>query len=339
MNMFESFVHDMGIDLGTANTLVYVKNRGIVSNEPSVIAIDSNTHKILAVGNEAKKMIGKTPSNIIATRPLKDGVIADYEVAENMLRYFMSKAYSRNHFMKPRTVVSVPIGITEVERNAIIEATKNAGSRKTFLIDEPMAAAIGSGLDVEDSYGNMIVDIGGGMTEIAVISLGAIVTSEAIRVAGNELDAAIVQFIRDNYKLLIGERTAEKVKIDIGSVFPLEEELDTQVIGRDLVTGLPKRITVNSAEIREAMKEPVSTIIESIRITLEKTPPELAADIVERGIVIAGGGALLRSIDNLIETETHVHAITADDPLTCVVRGAGNVLEEINMLSKLYSGE
>ncbi|WP_038051240.1 MULTISPECIES: rod shape-determining protein [Pseudothermotoga] len=328
---------DLGIDLGTANTLVYVKGKGIVLNEPSVVAINADTGEVLKVGMEAKLMLGKTPASIIALRPLRDGVIADYDVALSMLKYFIGKAKSSITLFKPRVVIGVPIGITDVERRAILEAGLEAGAARVFLIEEPMASAIGIDLDVEEPNGNMIVDIGGGTTEVAVISLGSIVVWDSIRIAGDEMDEIIVQYVRETYRIAIGERTAEKIKIDIGNVFPCQEHdsLETVVTGIDLSTGLPRRIVLRGAEVRDALMIPVATIVESIKSTLEKTPPELATDIVERGIVATGGGSLIRGIDKLIEEETGIKVVRAEDPLTCVARGAGKVLEKIEILKKL----
>ncbi len=328
---------DIGIDLGTANTLVYVKGKGIVVNEPSVIAIDADTGEILKVGMEAKKMLGKTPSNIKAIRPLKDGVIADYTIALIMLKYFISRACEGFNLFKPRVVIGVPIGVTDVERRAILEAGLEAGANKVYLIDEPMAAAIGSNLDVEEPTGNMVVDIGGGTTEVAVISLGSIVTWESTRVAGDEMDEAIMQYVREMYRVAIGERTAERVKIEIGNIFPKKEfdELETTVSGIDLSTGLPRKLTLRGGEIREALREVVMTIVESVKNTLEKTPPELVSDIIERGIFLTGGGSLLRGLDLLLEKETGISVVRADDPLSAVAKGAGIVLERINILKKL----
>ncbi len=327
---------DMGIDLGTANTLVYAKGKGIVVNEPSVIAVDTISGEILKVGIEAKKMLGKTPATIKAIRPLKDGVIADYDTALAMLKYFIGKAKTFS-FFKPRVVIGMPAGVTEVERRAIMEAGLEAGASRVFLLEEPMATAIGAGLNIEDPTGNMVIDIGGGTTEVAVISLGSIVVWESVRVAGDEMDEAIVQYVRDIYRLAIGERTAERVKIEIGNVFPIPEydELETDVVGIDLSNGLPRKVTLKGGEVREALKEPVSAIVESVKSTLDQTPPELIADIVERGIIIAGGGALIRGIDTLISRETGIKVIMAEDPLTCVARGAGAILDKMDLLKKL----
>ncbi|AIY87705.1 MULTISPECIES: rod shape-determining protein [Thermotoga] len=328
---------DIGIDLGTANTLVFLRGKGIVVNEPSVIAIDSTTGEILKVGLEAKNMIGKTPATIKAIRPMRDGVIADYTVALVMLRYFINKAKGGMNLFKPRVVIGVPIGITDVERRAILDAGLEAGASKVFLIEEPMAAAIGSNLNVEEPSGNMVVDIGGGTTEVAVISLGSIVTWESIRIAGDEMDEAIVQYVRETYRVAIGERTAERVKIEIGNVFPSKEndELETTVSGIDLSTGLPRKLTLKGGEVREALRSVVVAIVESVRTTLEKTPPELVSDIIERGIFLTGGGSLLRGLDTLLQKETGISVIRAEEPLTAVAKGAGMVLDKVNILKKL----
>ncbi len=328
---------DLGIDLGTANTLVYARGKGIIINEPSVVAINADTGEVLKVGMEAKMMLGKTPASIIALRPLRDGVIADYDVALSMLKYFIGKTKPTISFLKPRIVIGVPIGITDVERRAILEAGLEAGASRVFLIEEPMASAIGIDLDVEEPNGNMIVDIGGGTTEVAVISLGSIVVWDSIRIAGDEMDEAIVQYVRETYRIAIGERTGEKIKMEIGNVYRAEEydALETTVTGIDLSTGLPRRTVLRGAEIREALTVPVAAIIDSIKSTLERTPPELATDIVERGIVATGGGSLLRGIDRLIEKETGIKVVKAEDPLTCVAKGAGKVLDKVEILKKL----
>ncbi len=323
------FSHDMAIDLGTANTLVYVKGQGIVLSEPSVVAVNKDTDKVRAVGNEAKNMIGRTPGNIVAIRPMKDGVIADFEIAEEMLRYFIQKVHNRKRLVWPRVAISVPSGITPVERRAVTESAMQAGAKQVFTIEEPMAAAIGAGLPVQEPQGCMIVDIGGGTTEVAVISLGGIVFSKSVRVAGDEMDQAIIQHLKRTYNMMVGERTAEEIKIAIGSAFQLKEELEIQVKGRDQVMGLPKVITITSEEIRESLREPVSAIVDAVRVTLERTPPELSADIVDRGVVLAGGGALLRGLDQLLSKETGLHVMAAEDPLTAVVMGAGKYLEEL----------
>lgn len=330
---------DMGIDLGTANTLVYVKGKGIVLREPSVVAINDVTKRALAVGREAKQMIGRTPGNIIAIRPLKDGVIADFEVTQTMLKKFIEKVTSRSILASPRIIVCFPSGVTGVEKRAIEEATKQAGAREVVLMEEPMAMAIGAGLPVDDATGSMIVDIGGGTTEVAVISLGGIVTSKSLRIAGNELDQSITSYIKREFNLMIGERTAEQVKMEIGSAFQLDEvERVIDIKGRDLITGLPKTIKVTEDQIRDALKEPVSAIIDSIKTTLEKTPPELAADIMEKGIMLAGGGALLRNLDALINHETHMPVHIAEQPLDCVALGAGKALENFDRIAKNQRG-
>ncbi|SKA94520.1 rod shape-determining protein MreB [Caloramator quimbayensis] len=332
------FSKDMGIDLGTANTLVYVKGKGIILREPSVVAIkNDNTKAVLAVGNEAKEMIGRTPGNIVAIRPLKDGVIADFDITQTMLKMFIKKVTNNSSFVRPRIVVCFPSGVTEVEKRAIEEATKQAGASEVYLMEEPMAAAIGAGLPVSEPTGSMVVDIGGGTTEVAVISLGGIVTSKSLRIAGDELDQSVVTYIKKEYNLMIGERTAEQIKITIGSAFPREEEKTMEIKGRDLITGLPKIITITSQEIREAIKEPVSAIIDSIKSTLEKTPPELAADIMDKGIMITGGGALLQGLDELINKETHMPVRIADSPLDCVALGAGKSLEHIDKFGRAYA--
>ncbi len=321
------FSHDMGIDLGTANTLVYVKGQGIVLSEPSVVAINQNTGKPRAVGNDAKSMIGRTPGNIVAIRPMKDGVIADFEITEAMLRHFIQKVHNNRRLVWPRVAISVPSGITAVEKRAVTESAMQAGAKKVFTIEEPMAAAIGAGLPVQEPQGCVIVDIGGGTTEVAVISLGGIVFSKSVRVAGDEMDQAIIQHLKRTYNMMIGERTAENIKITIGSAFPLKDELEMAVKGRDQVLGLPKTLTITSEEVREALREPVSAIVDAVRVTLERTPPELSADIVDRGVVLAGGGALLRGLDQLLKQETGLHVMVAEDPLTAVVMGTGKYLE------------
>lgn len=325
---------DMGIDLGTANTLIYVKGKGILLREPSVVAINSDTKKVLAVGDEAKQMIGRTPGNIVAIRPLKDGVIADFDVTQTMMRKFIEKVSSKSAFTSPRIVVCFPSGVTEVEKRAIDEATKQAGARYVLLMEEPMAAAIGAGLPVNEPSGSMIVDIGGGTTEVAVISLGGIVTSKSLRIAGNEFDQALISYIKKEYNLMIGERTAESLKIEVGSAYKLGEETSMQIRGRDLVTGLPKVIDISSSEVREALREPVYSVVEAIKSTLEKTPPELASDIMDKGIMLAGGGALLKGLDQLINEETHMPVHIAEAPLDCVALGAGKALDSIDTLIK-----
>ncbi|HHW48982.1 MAG TPA: rod shape-determining protein [Clostridiaceae bacterium] len=329
------FARDIGIDLGTANTLIHVKGKGIILREPSVVAINKKTNSILAVGDEAKNMIGRTPGDIVAIRPMRDGVIADFDTTQIMLKYFIKKAISRGVFSKPRVVVSVPSGVTEVEKRAVEEATLQAGAKEVYLIEEPMAAAIGSNLPVEEPSGSMVVDIGGGTSEVAVISLGGIVTSKSLRVAGDEFDESIVHYVKKEYNLMIGERTAEEIKMTIGAAYPKPKEVSIEIRGRDLVTGLPKNITITSSEVVEALKEPINAIIDSIKFTLEKTPPELAADIMDRGIMLTGGGALLDGLDKLINEETGMPVYIAENPLDCVAKGTGKVLEEIETLKKV----
>ncbi|MBN1522782.1 MAG: rod shape-determining protein [Candidatus Aureabacteria bacterium] len=340
LNIFDSvlglFSKDIGIDLGTANTLVYVRGKGIVLCEPSVVAVQEGTNQVLAVGEDAKNMLGRTPGNIQAIRPLKDGVIADFEITESMLRYFIRKVHGKGIMKpRPRVVVAVPSGITEVEKRAVEDSATHAGAREVHLVKEPMAAAIGVGLPVHEPSGNMVIDIGGGTTEVAIISLAGIVQSESARVGGDELDDAIVQYMKRTYNLMIGERTAEDIKIKIGSAYPLEEELTLEVRGRDLVAGLPKTLTVNSEEIREAIAEPISTIVESVRVTLERCPAELSADLVNKGLILVGGGALLKGLDKLLSEETGLPVTVADDPLSAVALGTGKILEEINVLKKV----
>jgi rod shape-determining protein MreB len=336
--MFEQlkslFSNDIGIDLGTANSLVYVRDRGIVLREPSVVAIEAGTNIVLAVGEEAKRMLGRTPGNIIAIRPMKDGVIADFDVTGAMLRHFIQRVHYRK-LIAPRVVVAVPSGITEVEKRAVKDSVTHAGAREVYLIDQCMASAIGVGLPVDEPAGNMIVDIGGGTCEIAIISLAGIVFSRTLRVGGDEFDETVVAYMKRAHNLMIGERTAEEIKIRIGSAYSLEQELTMDVKGRDLSTGLPKTITVRSEEVREALKEPLSSILESIRITLERCPPELAADLVDRGIVMAGGGSLLRGVDRLVAEETYLPVHIADDPLSAVAEGTGRVLQELHFLKRV----
>jgi len=331
------FSHDIGIDLGTSSTLVYVKGKGIVIRESSVVAINQKTKQILAIGDEAKKMVGKTPAHIIAIRPLVDGVVSDFEVTEQMLRYFIEKVHKQAFafFPRPRVVVGIPYGVTEVERRAVEEAAINAGAREVFLIEEPIAAAIGARLPVQDATGNMVVDIGGGTTEVAVLSLGGIVASRSIRIAGDEMNVDILNFARDEFNLLLGERTAEEIKIGIGSTLPLKDPLTMPMRGRDLVTGLPKEIIVNNEQIQRALQKSVSFIVEAVKATIEETPPELVADIMEKGIVLCGGGALLRSLDSLLTQETETTVFVADDPITAVVRGCGIVLEDVESLKEV----
>ena len=337
--LFGFFSSDIGIDLGTANTLVYVKDRGIVLREPSVVAVKYGTNEVLAVGDDAKRMLGRTPGNIVAIRPLRDGVIADFDVTEAMLRHFIRKVHSRRGLVRPRVVIAVPSGITEVEKRAVKESALQAGAREVYMIEEPMAAAIGVGLPVQEASGNMIVDIGGGTTEVALISLSGIVYSRSVRVAGDELDEAIVQYMKRAYSLMIGERTAEEIKIRIGSASPIEKEMTMEVKGRDMVAGLPKTITITSQEVREALVEPLNTIVDAVRVTLERCPPELSADLVDRGIMLAGGGALLRGFDKLLQEETGLPVHIADDPLSAVGVGTGMVLNELAFLQRVASME
>lgn len=320
---------DIGIDLGTATVLVYVRGKGIVINEPSVVALDVNTRQVLAVGQEARKMIGRTPRNIVAIRPLKDGVIADYDVTEMMLKFFLNKICGRRRIFRPRVVACVPSGVTSVERRAVLEAMMEAGAKQTFIMEEPMAAAIGAGLNVTEPSGNMVIDVGGGTTDIAVISLGGIVVAEALRVAGDKFDQAIVRYVRKQYGLAIGDQTAEEIKVQIGSAYPPTERLSMSVRGRDLVTGLPRTIEMTSDEAHEALMEPVSAIVDGLRSVLERTPPELAADIMDKGIVLTGGGSLLRGLDHLLSVQTGIPVYVAEDPVSCVARGTGKFLEGI----------
>ena len=329
---------DIGIDLGTANTLVFLKGHGIVLREPSVVAVKESTNEVVAVGDDAKRMLGRTPGNIRAIRPLKDGVIADFKVTEAMLRHFIKKVLP-GRFSNPRVVVAVPSGITEVEKRAVKESAEQAGAKEVFLIEEPMAAAIGVGLPVQEAAGNMIVDIGGGTTEVAIISLSGIVYSRSVRVAGDELDEAVINYMKRAYNLMIGERTAEEIKLRIGSAYPQGKETTMEVKGRDMVAGLPKTITITSQEVREAMLEPLNTIIDAVRTTLERCPPELSADLVDRGIMLAGGGALLRGLDKLLQEETALPVHVAEDPLSAVAEGAGRVLSEIEFLRKVSTTE
>lgn len=331
------FSHDIGIDLGTANTLVYVKGKGIVINEPSVVALNTKTNQILAIGSEAKKMVGKTPGHIVAKRPLRDGVISDFEVTEQMLKYFINKVHQGSFTLlpRPRVVVGIPSGVTEVEKRAVQEAAKNAGAREAFLIDEPMAAAIGARLPVQEAAGNMIVDIGGGTTEIAVISLGGVVVSRSLRVAGDELNEDIVRYVRENFNLLLGEKTAEDVKIAIGSAYEMPEEIEMTIRGRDVVTGLPKEIDVTDMHIREALSRSVRNLVSNIKGTIEETPPELVGEITQRGIILAGGGGLLRGLDTLISKQAEIPVHVMEDPLTAVVRGAGIVIEDLDNLRQV----
>ncbi len=336
-NILGWFSNDLAIDLGTANTLVFVKGKGIVCDEPSVVVIRKDTKKPIAVGIEAKKMLGKTPANIVAIRPMKDGVIADFDATGEMLKYFIAKVHNRRSFVSPRVIVGVPSGITQVEQRAVKDAAQASGAREVYLIEEPMAAAVGVGLPVGEPSGNMIVDIGGGTTDIAVISLDGIVYSKAVRVGGDKMDEALIAHMKRRYNLMIGDRTAEQIKIEIGSAYPSNGDAprEMEIKGRDLISGIPKTITINEDEIREALSEPVNIILDTVKVALENTPPELAADIVDRGIVLAGGGALLRGLDFLIKEETGLPVIVADDPLTAVVRGVGKMLDELELLRKI----
>lgn len=334
------FSNDLAIDLGTANTLVFSKGKGVVVNEPSVVAVQKDhqgQRKVLAVGSEAKTMLGRTPGSIVAIRPMKDGVIADFDVTEEMLRHFIRKVHNRKTLVRPRIVICVPSGITQVEKRAVKESAESAGAREVYLIEEPMAAAIGASLPITEASGNMIVDIGGGTTEVAVISLAGVVFAKSVRVGGDKLDEAIVHHMKRKYNLLIGERTAEHIKIEIGSAYPMEnnEEETLEVKGRDLVTGIPKTLMIGSNEVREATSEPINAIVEAVRIALERTPPELAADIVDKGIVLAGGGANLRNLDHLLREETGLPVVIAEDPLSCVVLGSGKVLDHIDLLKRV----
>ncbi len=326
------FSNDLAIDLGTANTLIYVKGKGIVLSEPSVVAIKKGTNTVLKVGKEAKEMLGRTPGSIVAIRPMKDGVIADFDVTEQMIRQFILKIHNRKTLVHPRIIMCVPSGITQVEKRAIRDSAEQAGAREVHLIEEPMAAAIGAGLAVQEPCGNMIVDIGGGTTEVAVISLGGIVYSQSVRIAGDEMDEAIIQYLKRKYNLLVGERTAENIKIHIGSAYPFDEPRKLEIKGRDLVDGIPKALTINDSDIREALHDPIYAILDAVKTALERTPPELASDLAEKGIVMAGGASLLHGLDTLIALETHLRVRVADDPLSCVVLGTGRVLDELNLL-------
>ncbi len=335
MGFFDLISNDIGIDLGTANTLVWVRGAGIVLNEPSVVAVETSGGKVMAVGTEAREMLGRTPDNIRAVRPLKDGVIADFEITEKMLSDFIRRVIRHRYLMKPKVVISVPSGITEVEKRAVRDSAENAGAREVYLIQEPMAAAIGVGLPVDQPSGIMVIDIGGGTSEIAVIALSGIVNNISIRIAGDEMNEAIVLYLKKNYNLLIGELMAEEIKIHIGSAFPLEREESMEIRGRDLIAGVPKTMTISSVQVRESLTEPVDSIIEALRQSLERTPPELSSDILDRGIVLTGGGALLRGLDKRLRQETNLPVNQADDPLTCVVRGTGRVLENMAMYDKV----
>ncbi|HTO55719.1 MAG TPA: rod shape-determining protein [Myxococcota bacterium] len=326
------FSNDLAIDLGTANTLVYAKGRGIISNEPSVVAVDTEKHKVRAVGKEAKSMLGRTPGSIQAVRPLRDGVIADFEIAEAMLRYFIQKAHNRSTFLRPRIVISVPSGITEVEKRAVRESALSASAREVYLIEEPMAAAVGAGLPITEPSGNMIIDIGGGTTEVAIISLSGIVYANSVRVGGDKMDEAILNYVKRKYNLLIGERTAERIKIEIGTAYPSDEQRSLVVKGRDLVAGVPKTLEIHTEDVREALTEPVNAIVEAAKIALERTPPELAADIADKGIVLSGGGSMLQNLDILLREETGLPIMLAEDPFTAVVMGCGRCLDEVDLL-------
>ncbi|MBI2566325.1 MAG: rod shape-determining protein [Candidatus Schekmanbacteria bacterium] len=335
MGLLRWFSNDLAVDLGTANTLVYAKGKGVILSEPSIVAIHTQSGKVLAVGRDAKEMLGRTPGNIVAIRPLKDGVIADFEITEKMLREFISKAHSRRRLLRPRVIIAVPSGITPVEKKAVCDSAQQAGASEVHLVEEPMAAAIGAGLAVEQPGGSMVVDIGGGTTEVAVISLAGIVYSRSVRVGGDEMDQAIVQFIKRKYNLLIGERTAEQIKIQLGSAYPLDERLTMDIKGRDLVLGVPKSITISDDEVNEALADSVASVIDAVKSALERTPPELAADIVDRGIVLAGGGALLKRLDVRLREETGLPISIAEDPLSCVVLGTGKMLDELDLLRKV----
>ena len=332
---FGKMTKDMGIDLGTANTLVYIKGQGIVVREPSVVAIRDDSKDVLAVGEEAKRMIGRTPGNIVAIRPMKDGVIADFDITQSMLSYFIQKAAAKKGVVSPRIAICVPFGVTEVEKRAIEEAARNAGAKDAFLIEEPMAAAIGAGLRIEEPEGNMVVDIGGGTSEIAIISLGGIVTAKSIRLGGDELDEAIVNYVKKEYSLMIGERTAEDVKIKIGSAYKEGDEIEMAIRGRDLISGLPKTMQISSSEVRDALRDPVNSIVDGIKSTLEKTPPELASDIMENGIMLTGGGALLKGLDKLVKEETGMPVKIAENPLDCVAIGTGKSVEDQEIFEKV----
>ena len=334
-SMFRYFSNDLAIDLGTANTLVYARNRGIVVREPSIVVINKLTNHIEAVGNEAKEMLGRTPGNIEAIRPMKDGVIADFEVTERMLGYFIKKAHGRKMYVHPRIVIGVPGEITQVEKRAVRDSAQKAGASEVYLVEQAMMAAIGAGLPITEPSGNMIVDIGGGTTEVAVIALAGIVLWKSIRVAGDKMDEAIIQYIKRKYNLLIGERTAEIIKKEIGSAYPMEEPLTVEVKGRDLVEGIPKELAITDEEIREALTETVNVIVDAVRMALERTPPELSADIMDKGIVLSGGGALLRALDERLRHETGLPVVQAEDPLACVVLGTGRVLEDMDLLRKV----
>ena len=331
-SVFGFFSNDLAIDLGTANTLVYAKGRGIVVNEPSIVALDNNSKKVLAVGHEAKDMLGRTPADIVAVKPMKDGVIADFDMTEVMLKYFIRLACRRNHLLSPRIVIGIPAEITQVEKRAVQESAMRAKASEVFLVEQAMVAAIGAGMPITEACGNMIVDIGGGTADIAVISLSGIVYSQSVRIAGDEMDEGITQYLKRKYNLLVGERTSENVKIQIGSAYPFDEPRKMEIKGRDLVDGIPKTLSITDSDIREALHDPIYAIVDAVKTALERTPPELAADIAEKGIVLAGGGSLLHGLDTLISLETHLKVRVADDPLSCVVLGTGKVLEELDLL-------
>ena len=326
---------DLAIDLGTANTLVYAKNKGIVVSEPSIVAVNKVTGKVEAVGKDAKEMLGRTPGNIVAIRPMKDGVIADFEITEKMLSHFIRKAHNRNTFVRPRIIIGIPSEVTQVEKRAVKDSALKAKASEVYLVDQAMAAAIGAGLPITEPSGNMVVDIGGGTTDIAVISLAGIVYSKSVRVAGNEMDEAIIQYIKKKYNLLIGERTAEQIKLELGSAFPLDEPITMEIKGRDLIEGIPKTLTITDSEVREALAEPISIIVNAVRVALERTPPELSADIVDRGIVLTGGGSLLKNLDKLLREETGLPVSVAEDPLSSVVLGTGKMLSDFDLLRKI----
>ena len=330
--IYGMFSNDLAIDLGTANTLIYVQGKGIVLSEPSVVAVKKGTNQVLKVGREAKEMVGRTPASIVAVRPLRDGVIADFDLTEQMIRQFIVRIHNRKALVRPRIVIGVPSGITQVEKRAIRDSAEQAGAREVYLIEEPMAAAIGANLPVQEPSGNMVVDIGGGTTEVAVISLSGMVYSHSIRIAGDEMDEAIIQYLKRKYNLLVGERTSEQIKIQIGSAYPFNEPRKMDIKGRDLMDGIPKTLTVTDSDIREALHDPIYAIVDAVKTALERTPPELAADIAEKGIVMTGGGALLHGLDTLLGLETHLKMTIAEDPLSCVVLGAGKVLDELDFL-------
>jgi rod shape-determining protein MreB len=341
MGIFNYFIshfsQDMAIDLGTSSTLIYIKGKGIVLNEPSVVTVETNSKKLLAVGEEAKRMIGRTPGNLTAIRPMREGVIADFDMTERMLRHFIQKVHRGGTLIRPRIIIGVPSRITQVEQRAVKESAELAGAREVYLIEEPVAAAIGAGLPITEPYGNMVVDIGGGTTDIAVISLGGIVYSESVRVAGDQLDGAITSYLKREYSLLIGEHMAERIKMEIGSAYPLPEKKQMAVKGRDVVSGIPRTILIDDSEIREALQDCLTTIVRAIRLALENTPPELAGDIIDRGIVLTGGGSMLQGLDNRLREETSLPIVTVDDPLTSVVLGVGKTLDEFSLLRKISS--